>query len=165
MSLVDSKGNPTAVVPEHLIEGHEAFEQWKKARQMAGIPLPPGATFILNKHVVLKDALVTYRARIAKRLQMPLSCVIVEVDWDDAGRLAPQTNVDPPDGWLEGWGGGKQVGTRVEDFAREHIVMVIKSEYQLLQMNLAERLQGLYQERPDLMPPVENALGDQSNKT
>ena len=34
------------IIPEELKEGWQAFEQWRVARQRAGIPLPPGAVFI-----------------------------------------------------------------------------------------------------------------------
>lgn len=146
-------------IPQHLQEGHKAFTEWRDARTRAGIPLPPGAVFILNKQTVLKDALGRYRLAVAKRLLMPISCVKLDFDYDDAGRMRPITDVDPPDGWLKAWTGKNEGGTRVEDFAREHIQRVIREEYLLLQANLPGRLQGLQVGRPDLMQKTEDALG------
>jgi hypothetical protein len=161
MTVVGPDGRPVAKVPKHLEEGFKAFTEWEQARARAGIPLPPGMYFCLNKGTVLKDALSRCRVGIAQRLSMPLSCVIFDLDWDDAGRLLPKIDVDPPDEWLAKWTGKHDGGTRVEEFAKEHIMGVVRDAYRVLQHDIVERVGGLLYDRPDLLPKcVEDLLGD-----
>jgi len=146
-------------IPEHLVEGWKAFEDWRIARERAGIPLPPGGYFVLNKHTVLKDAIGRYRQQIANRLHLPLVCVKIDLDRDDAGRLRPVTDVNPPEGWLQRWTGGHG-GTRVEDYARQHIQDVLRECYQELQQEILRRVAGLLEDRQDLLPrETEDLLG------
>lgn len=163
--LPDSCKQPE--IPEHLIEGHKAFTEWKEAMARAGEPLPPGGVFIMNRSTILKGCLIRFRVSVAAELKMPLECIVVDVQTNELGALIPHIDVNPPEDWLaQEYAKGQGATARMEEFARMYISGVLERYYDTFKSDAAERLEALQGPgRPDLdQTEVEDLLDSEETE-